>query len=64
MYKRHDLNIANPKVQEQIAKIIGFWLQVGLDGFRVDAVPFFIEDRGLPKQWSDLYGDPTTTCVN
>lgn len=53
-----DLNIANPKVQEQIAKIIGFWLQVGLDGFRVDAVPFFIEDRGLPQQWSELYGDP------
>ncbi|MCT2089652.1 alpha-amylase family protein [Micrococcus terreus] len=53
-----DLNIAHPKVQEQIAKIIGFWLQVGLDGFRVDAVPFFIEDRGLPKRWSELYGDP------
>ncbi len=38
-----DLNIGNPAVQEEIAKIAGFWLQVGVDGFRVDAVPFLIE---------------------
>lgn len=34
-----DLNLANPKVRDEIAKIVGFWLQLGLDGFRVDAVP-------------------------
>ncbi|HSP02225.1 MAG TPA: alpha-amylase family glycosyl hydrolase, partial [Acidimicrobiales bacterium] len=38
-----DLNIGNPAVREEIAKIAGFWLQVGVDGFRVDAVPFLIE---------------------
>jgi maltose alpha-D-glucosyltransferase/alpha-amylase len=38
-----DLNIANPAVQEEIRKIMGFWLQLGVSGFRLDAVPFIIE---------------------
>jgi trehalose synthase len=38
-----DLNIGNPAVREEIAKIAGFWLQLGIDGFRVDAVPFLLE---------------------
>src|SRR6185436_14846896 len=38
-----DLNIENPAVQEEIRKIMGFWLELGVDGFRVDAVPFIIE---------------------
>ncbi|GAA1133611.1 alpha-amylase family protein [Arthrobacter flavus] len=41
-----DLNTANPAVREEIAKVIGFWLQLGIDGFRVDAVPFLIEAEG------------------
>jgi trehalose synthase len=35
-----DLNLANPRVRDEIAKVIGFWMQLGLSGFRVDAVPF------------------------
>ena len=35
-----DLNVANPKVQEEIARTLGFWLELGVSGFRVDAVPF------------------------
>src|SRR5205085_557 len=38
-----DLNIANPDVRDEIAKIVGFWLELGVDGFRVDAVPFLID---------------------
>ncbi|MDL5350539.1 alpha-amylase family protein [Microbacterium sp. zg-YB36] len=38
-----DLNIANPAVRDEIAKTIGFWLQLGISGFRVDAVPFLLE---------------------
>jgi maltose alpha-D-glucosyltransferase / alpha-amylase len=38
-----DLNIENPAVQEEIRKIMGVWLQLGVSGFRVDAVPFIIE---------------------
>ena len=42
-----DLNIANPDVQEEIRKIMGFWLELGVAGFRVDAAPFVIELKGL-----------------
>lgn len=42
-----DLNIANPAVRDEITKIIGFWLQLGLSGFRVDAVPFLLETEGI-----------------
>jgi maltose alpha-D-glucosyltransferase/alpha-amylase len=41
-----DLNTANPKVQAEILKIMGFWLQLGVDGFRMDAVPFVIAEKG------------------
>jgi trehalose synthase len=41
-----DLNVANPEVRDEIEKVIGFWLQLGVSGFRVDAVPFFIETMG------------------
>ena len=41
-----DLNVANPEVRDEIAQIVGFWLQQGLSGFRVDAVPFLIEPPG------------------
>jgi maltose alpha-D-glucosyltransferase/alpha-amylase len=37
-----DLNIANPDVRDEMEKIIGFWLNLGISGFRVDAVPFLI----------------------
>jgi trehalose synthase len=42
-----DLNIANPDVREEIARVVGFWLQLGVSGFRVDAVPFLIELDGI-----------------
>jgi|SoiMethySBSTD1v2_1073268.scaffolds.fasta_scaffold00468_3 trehalose synthase len=42
-----DLNIVHPAVREEIARIMGFWLQLGVSGFRVDAVPFLIELDGI-----------------
>ncbi|WP_157248701.1 alpha-amylase family protein [Nonomuraea typhae] len=39
-----DLNVANPEVRDEIARILGFWMELGLSGFRVDAVPFLIEN--------------------
>ena len=44
-----DLNVANPRVRDEIAQIAGFWLQLGLAGFRVDAVPFLLEPTGMPE---------------
>lgn len=41
-----ELNHANPAVRDEIRKIIGFWLRLGVAGFRMDAAPFVIE---LPK---------------
>ena len=45
-FYRHqpDLNVANPAVVEEIIRVIEYWLEVGMDGFRVDAVPFFVSD--------------------
>ena len=41
-----DLNTANPEVQAEILKIMGFWMQLGVSGFRMDAVPFVISSKG------------------
>ena len=41
-----DLNTFNPAVQQEIMRIMGFWLQLGVAGFRIDAVPFLIEKKG------------------
>jgi maltose alpha-D-glucosyltransferase/alpha-amylase len=43
-----DLNTSNPNVQTEILKIMGFWIQLGVSGFRMDAVPFVISTKG-PK---------------
>jgi maltose alpha-D-glucosyltransferase/alpha-amylase len=41
-----DLNTSNPEVQAEILKIMGFWIQLGVAGFRMDAVPFVIATKG------------------
>src|SRR5437763_8925357 len=43
-----DLNTSHPEVQAEILKIMGFWIQLGVSGFRMDAVPFIISMKG-PK---------------
>jgi maltose alpha-D-glucosyltransferase/alpha-amylase len=42
-----DLNVANPAVREEIQKIMGFWLELGVNGFRMDAAPFVVEMTGI-----------------
>ena len=41
-----DLNTGHPIVRDEILKIMGFWLQLGISGFRLDAVPFLIGRKG------------------
>ena len=50
-FYRHqaDLNIANPAVREEILRIMGYWLELGVEGFRIDAVPFLVEYKGLAR---------------
>jgi maltose alpha-D-glucosyltransferase/alpha-amylase len=38
-----DLNMENPHVREELRRIMGYWLQLGVAGFRVDALPFLLE---------------------
>ncbi|MEA3054758.1 MAG: hypothetical protein QOD30_190, partial [Actinomycetota bacterium] len=38
-----DLDLANDDVRREIGKIVGYWLALGVDGFRVDAVPYLLE---------------------
>jgi maltose alpha-D-glucosyltransferase / alpha-amylase len=53
-----DLNTSNPEVQAEILKIMGFWIQLGVSGFRMDAVPFVIATKGpdvrVPKEQYDM----------
>src|SRR5215510_10415097 len=41
-----DLNFDNPKVQQEMLNIARFWLDLGIDGFRADAVPYLFEREG------------------
>jgi maltose alpha-D-glucosyltransferase/alpha-amylase len=41
-----DLNYDNPQVQEQMLAVLRFWLDLGLDGYRLDAVPYLYEREG------------------
>lgn len=41
-----DLNYDNPKVQDEMLDIVRYWLNTGIDGFRVDAVPYLFEREG------------------
>jgi maltose alpha-D-glucosyltransferase/alpha-amylase len=45
-----DLNFDNPKVREEMKKIAAFWLEMGIDGFRADAVPYLIEREGTSNE--------------
>ncbi|WP_084039126.1 alpha-amylase family protein [Demequina sp. NBRC 110053] len=45
-----DLNVTNPEVRDEIARVMGFWMELGLSGFRVDAVPFLLETDGARDQ--------------
>jgi maltose alpha-D-glucosyltransferase/alpha-amylase len=41
-----DLNTSHPAVEAEILKIMGFWVQLGVSDFRMDAVPFVISTKG------------------
>jgi maltose alpha-D-glucosyltransferase/alpha-amylase len=54
-----DLNFANPQVRKEITRVMDFWLDLGVDGFRLDAVPYLHEREGtssenLPETHAEL----------
>lgn len=50
-----DLNTSNRYVQAEILKIMGFWIQLGVVGFRMDAVPFVISTKGARAKTVEQY---------
>jgi oligo-1,6-glucosidase len=58
--KQPDLNWENPKVREEVYKMMRFWLDKGIDGFRMDVINFISKVPGLPDgdlQPGQLYAD-------
>ena len=52
--KQPDLNMDNPKVRAEVKKIMRFWLDMGVDGFREDVITFISKDMRLPDGLSFL----------
>ncbi len=46
--KQPDLNWDNPKVREEVYSLMKFWLDKGVDGFRMDVIPFISKDQSFP----------------
>ena len=46
--KQPDLNWDNPKVRKEVYDLMKFWLDKGVDGFRMDVIPFISKREGLP----------------
>ena len=59
--KQPDLNMANPRVREEVKNILRFWLDLGVDGFREDVITFIAKDEGLPSSYPPL---PVANGVN
>jgi maltose alpha-D-glucosyltransferase/alpha-amylase len=45
-----DLNFDNPEVRQEMKRVAKFWLDMGIDGFRADAVPYLIEREGTSNE--------------
>lgn len=65
--KQPDLNWENPKLREDVYDMMNFWMEKGIDGFRMDVINFISKDQRFPdgeKKEGDLYGDPGPYFVN
>lgn len=45
-----DLNFDNPLVMEELLKVMRYWLETGIDGFRLDAIPYLVEREGTNNE--------------
>lgn len=52
--KQPDLNHDNPAVREEVKRIMRFWLDMGVDGFREDVITFISKPEGLPSAFPKL----------
>ena len=49
--KQPDLNMDNPQVREEVKRILRFWLDMGVDGFREDVITFIAKDPAMPNSY-------------
>lgn len=62
-----DLNFHNPEVQDALLHTVRFWLELGVDGYRLDTVNFYFHDHALrdnPPRGRPTGEDPAVTAVN
>jgi oligo-1,6-glucosidase len=55
--KQPDLNWENPKVREEVFSMMRFWFDKGVDGFRMDVIPFISKDTSFPELPAEYHGD-------
>ncbi len=62
--KQPDLNWDNPKVREDVFSLMRFWLDKGVDGFRMDVIPLISKQPGLPDLTTEQLKDPSRLWAN
>ena len=62
--KQPDLNWDNPKVREDVYSIMRFWLEKGIDGFRMDVIPLISKPTGLPNLTAAQLEKPPNAYAN
>ena len=62
--KQPDLNWDNPKVREDVFAMMKFWLDKGVDGFRMDVIPLISKQPGLPDLTPEQLKDPSRLWAN
>ena len=63
--KQPDLNWENPKLREEMYKVMKFWMDKGIDGFRIDVIPLISKRLDFPDgDFSDFWKAVTNTYAN
>jgi oligo-1,6-glucosidase len=62
--KQPDLNWDNPKVRQDVFSLMRFWLDKGVDGFRMDVIPLISKQPGLPDLTAEQLKDPSRPWAN
>lgn len=62
--KQPDLNWDNPRVREDVYSLMRFWLDKGVDGFRMDVIPLISKRPGLPDLTAQEMKDPSAVFAN
>ncbi len=62
--KQPDLNWENPKVRKEIFDMMNFWFDKGIDGFRMDVIPFISKDTTFPELPKEYNGDMVAYYAN